>query len=137
MEGLAKIANDMQDWYNNDEKYRHLSDQSNIYAQKHRALKSEVALKEQREKTIGSQIGGAVGGLGGSLLAKKVKMKHPFVGGLAGTVGGAITGSKIADMTFEDRHPILVDNEAQAQFQKDYSRHRLFRHMDDKQYQPE
>lgn len=133
MEGLAKIASP-EEWYKNDEQYRHLYDQSAIHAQSHKALRNGVALKQQQEKTVGAQIGAAAGGLGGSLFARKAKLKHPFIGGLAGSIGGGITGSKVADMTFEDRHKVMVANEAQAQFQKDFTRHRLFRHMDDKDY---
>lgn len=136
MEGLAKIASP-EEWYKNDEKYRHLHDQSALYAQSHKALRNQVALKQQQEKTMGAQIGAAAGGIGGSLLARKAKFKLPIVGGLAGSVGGGITGSKIADMTFEDRHKVMVANEAQEQFKKDFSRHRLFGYMDQKGYDME
>jgi uncharacterized protein YcfJ len=136
MEGLAKIASP-EEWYKNDDEYRHLYDQSALYAQKHKATRNHVALKQQQEKTTGAQIGAATGGLGGSLLARKVKLKYPFVGGLAGSIGGGITGSKIADMTFEDRHKTMVANEAQDQFKKDFSRHRLFGYMDQKGYDME
>jgi uncharacterized protein YcfJ len=133
MEGLAKIAFAQSDWYQKDDEYRHLSDQAAAFSQRHRALKGELSLKEEREKKMGSQVGGALGSLGGGLAGKK--FGHPIAGGLAGAIGGAMGGSKLADMTFENRHPKLVETETKAEIQKDFSRHRLFRHMDDKGYE--
>lgn len=135
MEGLAKIANVAADWYREDEQYRHLSDLAGGFNQKHKAIKNEVALKQQREKTLGAQVGAVTGGIGGGLIGKQ--FKHPKLGGFLGTVGGTMGGSKIADMTFEDRHPKLVEKENKAEMQRDFANHRLFRYMDEKDYQPD
>lgn len=135
VEGLVKLAETATDWYEEDEKYRTLSDKAFASIQEHRQLEKVYTKKESADQKRGGLIGGLSGLVGGTAYGRRVG--QPKLLGSLGMMAGSGVGAGLANATFEHRNKNELAELNQAEYRKNYDQFGLFHHMDERGYQPD